>query len=89
MLSQADIAEHFGLSQAYFSRFFKKETGETFITYLTHLRLERAKNLLIAGKGVSEVAESCGYQSKKYFLDVFRQNTGKTVAQYLEEVNPS
>ena len=89
MLSQADIAERFGLSQAYFSRLFKKETGETFITYLTHLRLERAKNLLIAGKSVSEVAESCGYQSKKYFLDVFRQNTGKTVAQYLEEVNPS
>ena len=89
MLSQADIAEHFGLSQAYFSRFFKKETGETFVAYLTQIRLDHAKEQLAAGNSAGDVAKACGYQSKKYFLDVFRQNTGKTVAQYLEEANPS
>ncbi len=89
MLSQADIAERFGLSQAYFSRLFKKETGETFISYLTRTRLDRAKEQLLKGKSVGEVAESCGYQSKKYFLDVFRQNIGQTVTQYLDEVTPT
>ncbi len=88
MFSQADVAERFGLSQAYFSRLFKKETGETFISYLTRTRLDRAKEQLREGKSIGEVAESCGYQSKKYFLDVFRQNMGQTVAQYLDEVNP-
>lgn len=87
MLSQADISDHLGLSQAYFSRLFKKEMGETFIAYLTQTRMNHAKLLLCDGQPVQAIAEACGYQSKKYFLDVFRQSTGMSIAQYLDEVN--
>ena len=86
LLSQAEIAEHLGLSQAYFSRLFKKETGETFITYLTRTRLDYAKVLLLEHRNISEVVDSCGYQSKKYFLDTFRQNFGISVSQFMEEI---
>ncbi|MDO4546925.1 MAG: response regulator [Clostridia bacterium] len=82
-LSQADIARQLGLSQAYFSRLFKKEAGETFIARLTKTRLRRARELLKEGLPVSLVAKQCGYQSKKYFLDAFRQNVGLSVTQYL------
>lgn len=85
MLSQADIARQLGLSQAYFSRLFKKEVGETFICRLTRTRLKRAKALLLQGLAIDQIAQACGYQSKKYFMDAFRQNTGLSVSQYLRQ----
>ena len=85
LLSQADIAEQLGLSQAYFSRLFKKEVGETFIFHLTLTRLSHAKKLLDHGQSLDKIAEACGYQSKKYFLDAFRRHFGISVTQYLEE----
>ena len=84
-LSQAEIAERFGLSHAHFSRLFKKEVGETFISCLTRTRLTHAKVLLDEGKSFSKVAECCGYQSKKYFLDAFRLHYGISATQYLEK----
>lgn len=83
MLSQADVATQLGLSQSYFSRLFKKETGETFMAALTHTRLSHAKEMLAQGASIQETSEACGYQSKKYFSDVFRQNFGVSVTQYL------
>ena len=87
-LSQSDVAGRLGLSPAYFSRLFKREMGETFISCLTSIRLDRARELLAEGRDVAEIASACGYQSRKYFLDAFRQNQGYSVSRYLDEVNP-
>ena len=83
-LSQRDLAERLGLSQAYFSRLFKKEVGETFIARLTRIRMDHAKGMLDQGDPPSGIAEKCGYQSKKYFQDAFRQYYNLSVVQYLE-----
>lgn len=85
-LSQSEIAEQLGLNPAYFSRLFKKEVGETFISFLTNTRLTQARRLLSEGKPVNDVAIACGYQTKKYFLDAFHHNLGLTVTQFLQGV---
>jgi two-component system response regulator YesN len=87
-LSQITVAEQLGLSQAYFSRLFKLETGTTFISKLTHTRLEHAKHQLLQGLQTAQVASDCGYQSVKYFGAAFRQHFGKSVMQFRKETSP-
>lgn len=81
-LSQAELSERLGLSQAYFCRLFKKETGKNFVAVLTEIRMNHAKELLESGIAPEQAAVQCGYPNKKYFYDSFRQRFGMTVLQY-------
>ena len=81
-LSQAELSERLGLSQAYFCRLFKKETGKNFVAVLTEIRMNHAKELLERGVSPEKAAAQCGYPNKKYFYDSFRQRFGMTVLQY-------
>lgn len=81
-LTQAGLAERLGLSQAYFSRLFKKETGKNFVAQIAEIRLGHARELLDSGMAPDQIAEKCGYSNKKYFYDSFRQRFGMTVLQY-------
>ncbi len=82
-LSEIDVAEEFGFSQAHFSRIFKKITGKSFVTALTELRIRQAKALLTAKKQtVAEIAWQCGYQNQRYFLSVFKKKVGCTPTQF-------
>lgn len=81
-LSQLELSERLGLSQAYFCRLFKKETGKNFVSAITEIRMCHAQELLDAGKSPEETAVECGYLNKKYFYDSFKQRFGVTVLQY-------
>ncbi|MDO4471113.1 MAG: helix-turn-helix transcriptional regulator, partial [Bacillota bacterium] len=60
-----------------------KETGTTFLKYLTALRIEEAKRLLSQGdKNVSEVAEMVGYKTSQYFSQIFIKNVGMKPQEY-------
>lgn len=79
---QAFAAEH-GVSLAYFSRLFKDEVGMTFSDYLTHIRVERAKELLARGDlRPSEVSALVGYEDPKYFGQIFRRAAGLSPLDY-------
>lgn len=81
-----DLADHLGISQVYISQLFKKETGKTFLDYLTHYRIKMAKNLLQnSDERVYVIAESVGYSSSQYFSQVFLKETGKSPLEYREE----
>lgn len=76
-LSSAQVAEQVGLSPHYFLNVFKKETGMTFVGYLNHYRIERAKALLEeTGLYAYEIASQCGFSDAAYFSRIFKQITG-------------
>ncbi len=70
------------LNAQYFSRLFKKETGVTFVEYVTTRRLEHAKMLLERQFPVSNVAHSVGYSDPNYFSRVFSKEVGMSPSDY-------
>lgn len=84
-LSQTTLAERLGLNPAYFSRRFKKETGQNFSAFMTQIRMRHAKELLDLGMTPDDVSEKCGYTGKKYFNETYRLYFGISAAQYLQK----
>ncbi len=71
------VAKIVGKSANYFSSVFKKETGYTFTSYITRMRMERAKWLLLhTNKQISEISEEVGCMDYIYFSQLFRQQFG-------------
>lgn len=82
-LSLAEVAGYVGLNEKYFTNRFTKETGETFSSYVTALRMQKAKDLLKTTTfKVYEIAEMVGYGSVEHFNRVFKKLNGVTPAQY-------
>jgi AraC-like DNA-binding protein len=70
-------AEHVGLNAAYLSALFSRSVGVPFKTYLTEVRMEKARELLSdPAKTVSDVAFAVGYASENRFRSAFRHVTG-------------
>lgn len=82
-ITMEEVAEQLHLSPSYFSRLFKKESGEGFVEYVTRRKMEKAKELLSqSGNTVDEIAYLLGYDNKSYFMKVFKQHTGVTPGEY-------
>ena len=79
------LAERFGFSNFYWSRYFKDVIGQNFNDYVWILRLERAKQLLATSMPIAEVVESVGYIDVRSFTRRFKNSTGVTPAQYKKE----
>lgn len=87
-LTLDDIAKFMGFNVCYFTRFFKNNTGTTFIRFLHNYRLNRAKWLLLnEDVSISEVAERVGFTSVKNFHHVFKQDTGVAPRQYKKSIS--
>jgi AraC-like DNA-binding protein len=72
-----------GLSASAFTRTFRARTGRSFPAYMTRLRVERAKSLLVSGNlPVAQVAHDCGFSTPAYFIQAFRRVEGVTPAKY-------
>lgn len=82
-LSLQQVCQHVFLSLSYFSSLFKQHTGDTFVEYLTRLRLEKAKQLLVATQlKAYDVAERVGYADPQYFSVIFKRHIGMTPKDY-------
>jgi len=78
-----DIAEYLHLNASYFSRLFKKETGETFIEYVIRTKMKRAKELLDQTTlSVTAICEQLGYDNPSYFNKLFKSCHGITPTEY-------
>ena len=78
-LSLNSLCKHLLMSVSYFSMVFKNHTGETFIEYLTRVRMEKAVELLKTTDLKSyEVADRVGYADPHYFGLIFKKATGMT-----------
>jgi two-component system, response regulator YesN len=86
-LSIDEVSEFIGLSCSHFCVLFKKETGMTFLEYVTKLRMERACSLLgNTDVKVYQVSPMVGYQDPKYFTQVFKKMMGVTPSEYRASV---
>lgn len=82
-VSLAVLSDVFHLNAQYISQLFKNEIGVNFLAYLTNIRMEKAKKLLLSTSlSVAEVAEHSGYGDYRVFTKVFKKNEGITPSQY-------
>ena len=82
-MSLSVLAEEFHLSAQYISQLFKSEIGVNFLAYLTGIRMERARKLLLTTPlSVAEVSEQVGYGDYRVFTKVFTKSEGITPSQY-------
>lgn len=84
-LKLKNIAREFGYNPCYLGKIFKKYTGEKFNTFLDKVRICKAKDLLISGMKVVDVAEKVGYKDLDYFVYKFKKYTGKSPQSFKEE----
>lgn len=82
-LSADTLCRHLNVSAAYFSTIFKKEVGQSFVAYLTKVRLEHAVELLRTTEDKTYViAEEVGYTEPNYFSYVFKKEYGISPSKY-------
>lgn len=83
-----EVAKFVNFSPHYFTRFFKKNTGSTFIQFLTEYRINQAKYIL-AHEAIPmlEVAEKAGFNSVKTFHHVFKEQVGMSPMKYQKSMS--
>ena len=82
-ISLSVLAEEFHLSAQYISQLFKSEIGVNFLAYLTNIRMERAKKLLLStALSIGEISEQLGFGDYRVFTKVFKKSEGVTPSQY-------
>jgi AraC family transcriptional regulator len=82
-LSIAAIAAECRLTPSHFGRYFKHSTGVTPHQYLTRLRLEEAKRLMLTTqRSLAEIALACGFGDQSYFTRIFSRNVGTSPAAW-------
>lgn len=82
-INMAIVANQVSVNYTWFSEKFKEHTGVNFNEYLKRLRIDEAKKLLEKGTyKVYEVAERCGFSDVKYFMKIFREETGMSPTEW-------
>jgi two-component system response regulator YesN len=82
-ISLKELSEKFNINLVYLSQLFKKKTGQNYSGYLAHLRIDKAKELLIkTDMRVYEICEAVGYTDTTYFSKLFEKVGGCTPSEY-------
>ncbi|WP_159888538.1 helix-turn-helix domain-containing protein [Paenibacillus puerhi] len=82
-ISMEETALRLQMNPTHFSRIFKKETGETFVEFVTRCKMERAQELLDqSDQRVEQISEGLGYDNMSYFFKLFRQFSGMSPTEY-------
>lgn len=77
------IAEHIHLSESYFSKIFKEDMGVSVVQYITLLRMQEAKKLLVHSQlSVNQISKTLGYNRASYFCKIFKLTTTETPYEY-------
>ena len=85
-LSVDDICSHLGVGATYFSSVFKKDTGMSFVSYLTKVRMDEAQRLLDTTDEKSYIiAGMVGYDEPNYFSYVFKKQFGVSPSKYRQK----
>ena len=75
------------MSENYFSHFFKKETGSSFVDYANRIRMEKAAELLEKGnQKITTVAGQVGIDNPNYFSVLFKKVMGCSPQEFREKI---
>ncbi|MCR5650834.1 MAG: helix-turn-helix domain-containing protein [Lachnospiraceae bacterium] len=86
-ISLDDVAGYAEVSPYYLSRIFKEETGETFMEYLTSLRMKKAIELMKDPEySIKDICSEVGYADPNYFSRIFKKSEGVTPTEYREKI---
>ena len=86
-LTNKHLAQRCGISEVYFRRLFREQTGTTPKQYVLNIRLQHAKRLLSeTALSVGEIAERCGFSNPYHFSRTFREQTGTTPSNYRRQM---
>ena len=82
-ITLSSVAEQFYISPNHLSHLFRKKTGDTFLGYLTKIRMERAKFLIANSQAkMYEICQLIGYEDPKYFRKTFEKVVGMNPSDY-------
>ena len=82
-LTLNQLAASVNLTPKYLSALFHKETGQTLTTFIHHVLIEKAKNLLThSDYSLGEISTYLNFSSQSYFISIFKKYTGVTPGQY-------
>lgn len=81
-----DLCKYFFISVKTLHNVFKINTGESFVEYLTHVRIEKSKQLLLSTtKQLAEIADEVGIKDYYYFNKTFKKQTGLTPLKFRKQ----
>ena len=87
-ISLDQLADYLGINNFYLSKLFKDEKGDNYISYVTELRLEKARKLLGDDSLIiKEITSMVGYKDQNYFSKLFKQRYGLSPSEYRETLN--
>lgn len=82
-ISMQDAAYALNYSEPYFCKLFKQQTGQSFMSYLSEYRIDKAKELLAQPTvNIKDIGRKVGYPDANYFAKVFRRITGQSPSEY-------
>lgn len=85
-LNMSDVADYVGYSHSHFSKVFKEEMGCGFRTYLTQIRVEKSKSLLLSSNiSIADICEMCGFEDQSYHCKVFKKLVGVTPDKFRKQ----
>ena len=85
-LSLSEIAKALHINASYASRLFSSKYGKTLTEYITHVRIEHAKNLLTTtDASIGNIALNVGFEDVNYFSRLFKKHTGCSPCKYRKD----
>lgn len=86
--SLEDAAKDAGISSFYLSKLFKDEMNDTFVNYVTEMKMEKAAHLLKeTDMSIKEITAATGYNDQNYFSKIFKNKFELTPSEYRKTEN--
>jgi len=86
VLTVKEAAACVHMSKSYFTRFFRRVTGQPFVTYLHHLRVAKAQTMLTTtDRTIAEIGQEVGFCDQSYFGLIFHKIVGRSPRQFRNE----
>lgn len=87
-ISLSEMANTLHLNYSYLSSYFKQRTQENLTTYISRVRVDKAKELLMDPRlSVSEISRLTGFSEHNYFSKVFKKMTGRTPVEFRNQIS--